>query len=104
MKRPPQFIDDPEKREERLRNAVKAKDRYGNTLYKIGRYWCSDNTDRFAQLADELKSDEFIIVCRVCDGRYFGRGKQSVKMKAAWRRRLSTRWYLFVDPEIQEVY
>ena len=100
----PRFVDDPEKREERLKNAPKARDRYGNTLKKIGCYWCSDNFDRFVQLVDGMNSEDFLIVCRVSDGRFFSKQKRDLSHKKAWRQRLATKWYMFIDPEFQEVY
>lgn len=98
------FIDDPAKREERLRNAPKAHDKYGNVVVKIGHYWCSSNFERICQLADNLADDEWIIICRTCDGRFFSKQKRSLSRKKGWSKSLASTMYMFVDPESQEVY
>jgi hypothetical protein len=102
--RTPPFVDDPKKREARLKAAPKAKDRYGNTVVKIGHYWCSNNFDRFVQLSDGLNDEDFLIICRTCDGRFFGKQKSSLRRKKSWRQKLESKWYMFVDPEFQDVY
>lgn len=100
----PQFVDDPEKREARLAAAPKAQDRYGNRLVKIGHYWCSSSHERLQQIVETLSEDDFIIICRVCDGRYFSLKRTSLCRKKSWKKKLETKWYMFVDPEFQEVY
>lgn len=101
---PPKFEDDPEARELVWKTAPRAEDKYGNKLIKIGHYWCSYDFNRLMQIATESK-EEFVIIVRVADGRYFGKQRQSfTRGRNDWRRRLSTGWYCYVDPEIQQVY
>lgn len=101
----PKFQDDPEKREARLKSAPRANDRYGNTLRKIGQYWCSGNYNRLLQIAENMPQDEYVIACRICDGRFFSVPPRNIlRGKSSWHKRLETQWYMFVDPEFQEVY
>jgi hypothetical protein len=103
---PPKFVDDPEQREKRLREAIKAQDIYGNNLYKIGAYWCSFNHKRLCQLVKEvLERDDHVIVVRISDGRYFSKQVDSLRRSLlGWKKRLDTRWYAYVDPISQQVY
>ena len=45
----PKFQDNPEHRAYLLRNAERAKDKYGNTLRKVGEFWFSQNFDRLIE-------------------------------------------------------
>ena len=103
---PPKFEDNPEQREKRLREAIRAHDIYGNPIYKIGAYWVSFNHKRLVQLAkDVLEKDDHIIVVRISDGRYFSKTAESFRRSlTGWKKRLTTQWYAYVDPILQQVY
>ena len=91
-------------REHVLQTSPRAKDKYGNPLIKIGHYWCSFDFNRLMQLARQTAPDDGIIVVRLSDKYFFSRSRHSfLAGRAAWNKRLRTRWYLFVDPENQEV-
>ncbi len=101
-----QFQDNPEKREARLRDSPKGIDQFGNPMIKLGHYWCSSDFNRFWQLAvDESEEDDYIIVVRVCDAKPFSRARHEIRRaKRYWKRRLDTKWYMFVDPITQTPY
>lgn len=101
-----QFQDNPEKREARLRDSPKGIDQFGNPVIKLGHYWCSSDFNRFWQLAvDESEEDDYIIVVRVCDAKPFSRARHEIRRaKRYWKRRLDTKWYMFVDPITQTPY
>lgn len=103
---PPKFEDNPEERERRLREAIRAHDIYGNQIYKLGSYWCSFNHNRLCQLVkDVMNPDDFLIVVRVSDGRYFSKPASNIRRSLlSWKQRLNTRWYAYVDPIFQQVY
>lgn len=106
MQKNGQFVDDPEAREKIWKTAPRAVDQFGNKLIKIGHYWCAFDFNRFWQLAvDESEEEQYIIVVRVADGRFFSRTRSSIRRgKRYWRRRIESGWYIFVDPLIQQVY
>lgn len=104
FRKTPRFVDDPAKREARLAAAPTARDRYGNTVVKIGHYWCSSSLERLMQIVETLNDEDFIIICRVCDGRYFGLQRRNLSREKSWKTKLDSKWYMFVDPEFQEVY
>lgn len=101
-----QFQDNPEKREARLRDSPKGIDQFGNPMIKLGHYWCSSDFNRFWQLAvDESEEDDYIIVVRVCDAKPFSRARHEIRRaKRYWKRRLDTKWYMFIDPITQTPY
>ena len=101
-----QFQDNPEKREARLRDSPKGIDQFGNPMIKLGHYWCSSDFNRFWQLAvEESEEDDYIIVVPVCDATPFARARHDRRRaKRYWKRRLDTKWYMFIDPITQTPY
>lgn len=95
---------DEEARQKVLQTAPRARDKYGNPIIKVGHYWCSFDYNRLMQLARESEQDEVIVVVRLSDKHYFSRSRRSFLIaQSAWSRRIRSHWYLFVDPEVQEV-
>lgn len=93
-----------EARQKVLQTAPRARDKYGNPIIKVGHYWCSFDYNRLMQLVRESAPDEVIIVVRLSDKHFFSRNRRCFLMgKAAWCKRIRSQWYLFVDPEVQEV-
>ena len=92
MQKNGQFVDDPEAREKIWKTAPRAVDKFGNKLIKIGHYWCAFDFNRFWQLAvDESEEEQYIIVVRVAEGRFFSRTRSSIRRgKRYWRRRIES--------------
>lgn len=100
------FIDEPEVREQVWKTAPRAEDKYGNTLVKIGKFWYSNDFNRFWQMVKEdFEQDEYVIVARVQDGRVFSKQRRAIiNNHKWWKRRLESGWYVFFDHTIQQVY
>lgn len=95
---------DEEARQKVLQTSPRAKDKYGNPMIKVGHYWCSFDFNRLMQLARQSEPDAGIIVVRLSDKYFFSRNRRSFLVgHTAWAKRIRSRWYLFVDPENQEV-
>lgn len=100
------YVDNPDTRKAFWETAPRAEDSYGNPIVLLGAYWFSYDFHRFWQIVTkELERDQCILIARVSDGRIFMRTPQQLyRNRRHWRRRIETKWYIFMDPYIQKVY
>lgn len=102
----PKFQDNPEHRAYVLQNAERAKDKYGNTLLKVGDFWFSQNFDRLLELAERAKNKQNrAIICRTADERVFSLPYSRILYgRARMRGYMNDGYYLFMEPTVQVVY
>lgn len=99
------YIDDPEAREKVWETAPRATDKNGNPVIYISGWWFSYDFNRLWEIVKELNDGERVIFARVSDGRIYSKErKEMINNHKNLKRRIDSKWYVFLDPQIQQVF
>lgn len=85
--------------------APKAIDKEGRELMQFSGIWVSSSFERFYELVYSMDPEDFIVALRVGDGVFVSRKSRMIRhAMRAWRRKIVTGYYCFIDPTTQVVY
>lgn len=99
------YIDDPGAREKFWETAPRAQDKNGNPVILLSGWWFSYDPDRLWEIVKNLQEGERVIFARASDGRIYSKERRElINNKKNLQRRISTKWYVYLDPQIQQVF